>query len=72
MWLHNDKEVEMAFYHTCLLCGCNLDPGERCDCRREKEQKENMLTNAIRIDARGQYRFDFDGLERDYREKAVI
>lgn len=19
-------------YHTCPLCGANLDPGERCDC----------------------------------------
>lgn len=21
-----------AYYHTCPICGANLDPGERCDC----------------------------------------
>ena len=26
-----------AYYHSCPLCGCNLDPGERCDCTRETE-----------------------------------
>lgn len=25
------------YYHTCPLCGANLDPGERCDC--DEEQK---------------------------------
>lgn len=23
------------YYHTCPLCGANLDPGEYCDCRDE-------------------------------------
>lgn len=27
----------MAYYHICPLCGCNLDPGERCDCLTIKE-----------------------------------
>ena len=22
----------MSYYHTCRLCGANLDPGEKCDC----------------------------------------
>lgn len=22
----------MNYFHTCPLCGANLDPGERCDC----------------------------------------
>jgi len=22
----------MSYYHTCLKCGANLDPGEKCDC----------------------------------------
>lgn len=21
-----------TYYHTCEVCGANLDPGERCDC----------------------------------------
>lgn len=25
----------MSYYRTCEFCGCNLDPGEICDCRRE-------------------------------------
>lgn len=24
-------------YHICPECGAHLDPGERCDCRDEKE-----------------------------------
>lgn len=26
----------MPYYKTCSDCGANLDPGERCDCRREQ------------------------------------
>ena len=46
----------MSYYRTCPICGANLDPGERCDCRDEKtaadaaniddgkvEQKSNEL-----------------------------
>ena len=28
----------MAYYRTCPECGCNLDPGECCDCRAEKNR----------------------------------
>ncbi len=29
------------FYRTCPYCGCNLDPGEVCDCKQsEAENKE--------------------------------
>ena len=24
-----------AYYHPCPNCGCNLDPGEICDCKKE-------------------------------------
>ena len=35
------KEVTpMAYYRTCPLCGGNLDPGEKCDCQKEKNQPE--------------------------------
>ena len=27
----------MAYYNTCPHCGCNLDPGERCDCLKEQK-----------------------------------
>lgn len=26
----------MAMYNTCPVCGANLDPGEKCDCEKEK------------------------------------
>lgn len=34
----------MPYYHTCPLCGANLDPGERCDCTTYslKEDFENV------------------------------
>ena len=27
----------MSYYRPCSVCGAALDPGERCDCRTEKE-----------------------------------
>ena len=30
----------MAYYNTCLTCGCNLDPGEKCDCMSTKKESE--------------------------------
>lgn len=27
----------MSYFRTCEYCGDNLDPGERCKCREEKE-----------------------------------
>lgn len=32
----------MAYYRVCERCGCNLDPGETCDCE-EEEKRENEL-----------------------------
>ncbi|MEE1085787.1 MAG: hypothetical protein U0L05_01235 [Schaedlerella sp.] len=28
---------KMAFYNKCSVCGAHLDPGETCDCQREKK-----------------------------------
>lgn len=27
------------YYHTCPICGANLDPGERCDCEEENHDR---------------------------------
>ena len=27
----------MSYFRTCPLCGSNLDPGERCECEKERE-----------------------------------
>lgn len=29
----------MAYYNVCPNCGCNLDPGEKCDCGRERQSE---------------------------------
>lgn len=32
----------MAYSHECPFCGANLDPGERCDCKREDRRKRSV------------------------------
>lgn len=29
----------MAFYNVCPYCGANLDPGERCDCKEQQNER---------------------------------
>lgn len=29
----------MAYYKICYICGCNLDPGEICDCKEKSKEK---------------------------------
>lgn len=30
----------MSYYRECPYCGLNLDPGETCDCEKEKAPSE--------------------------------
>ena len=30
----------MGYYNECPLCGCSLDPGERCDCTEKQETEK--------------------------------
>lgn len=40
----------MAYYNVCPKCGCNLDPGEKCDCESLKiEHQETMNQPKHRI-----------------------
>lgn len=32
----------MAIYRECPYCGCNLDPGEKCECMEEMEYKKSL------------------------------
>lgn len=53
----------MAYYRICTICGCNLDPGEACDCKevsRENKLRFEKLTK-IRVETK-QMEFNF-GLE---------
>ena len=33
------------YYETCQHCGANLDPGEQCDCKKEKEIRKDATLN---------------------------
>lgn len=63
----------MAYYNTCPNCGCNLDPGEKCDCEIEKEIRVREVAKSIRIEGKSnQYRFNFDEWEEKLSEKMCI
>ena len=40
----------MAMFRECPRCGSNLDPGERCDCEREREEAAKRLMELTRQD----------------------
>ena len=51
----------MGYYRECPLCGANIDPGERCDCERERAEREKEFLEHTRQDPlTGQLRFRFD------------
>ena len=35
------------FYWQCPYCGANLDPGERCDCKKEKPPRVLQHSQAV-------------------------
>lgn len=35
----------MSYYITCPDCGCNLDPGEKCDCKSQSAELRNRAAN---------------------------
>ena len=37
------KRVKRKYYDTCSLCGANLDPGEPCDCQKEKKRASKEM-----------------------------
>lgn len=60
----------MAYYRTCQNCGCNLDPGEKCICQRQKGQERETIRKRIRADpATGQLFFRLDGKEGKFGKK---
>lgn len=47
----------MTYYYVCPDCGSNLDPGEKCDCAREK--KKEAESERLKVEsATGQLFFD--------------
>lgn len=53
----------MAYYKVCPDCGAALDPGEKCDCQQEKEQKQDFFRSRLKMEPDGgQLSFVFDGM----------
>lgn len=55
----------MAYYNVCPLCGCNLDPGERCECKemaaKEQENRKVFYNNWLVTEGMsGQMTFAFE------------
>ena len=42
------------FFRECPYCGCNLDSSEKCECRDQKQKKEDLLAELIESDQFGQ------------------
>lgn len=61
----------MAYFRICPKCGCNLDPGEQCDCEQEKTRKINDMQNLFRTGKNGQMTLCLMKEERAV-EKAVV
>lgn len=36
-----------TYYWTCPYCGANLDPGESCDCQKEKDTTNSNDYKAV-------------------------
>ena len=55
------------YYRACPNCGCNLDPGERCDCSEKNSQIEKerhfqeTLDSISRLKAKTLERFEYKG-----------
>lgn len=41
----------MSYYRVCPLCGCHLDPGERCDCGKKKSAAPVCNTGTAKVEA---------------------
>lgn len=48
----------MAYYNVCPDCGSHLDPGERCDCEREKMIERQEIQSRIKYGEGGQLIFE--------------
>lgn len=44
----------MAYFHSCPKCGANLDPGEKCDCEKERQKINENYSKNLKIMPTGQ------------------
>lgn len=50
------------YYNVCPDCGANLDPGEKCDCRKEKMRREEAYRRMMVVDKTHQYKLNLGGM----------
>jgi len=63
----------MAYYNVCPDCGCTLDPGEKCDCRKEKAKEQEFFSRHLKTEREaGQLAFVFDSREGSHEEKMCV
>lgn len=53
----------MSYYTECSRCGCNLDPGEKCECATRDALETERIKKFTRTERSGQMRFVFDNKE---------
>lgn len=49
--------------YICPDCGCHLDPGERCDCREERERERKKITQIsrmLKVETNGRMKIKFE------------
>ena len=47
------------YNYICESCGAHLDPGERCDCKKEAKEKKMRYLSMFSIERQtGQYRLE--------------
>ena len=53
------------YYRKCPVCGCHLDPGERCTCEEERRREQEMIRKNLKTDKKtNQITFRTDALKR--------
>jgi predicted amidophosphoribosyltransferase len=64
---------KMAYFNVCPDCGSNLDPGEKCDCKKEAVKQQEFYSRYLRTEPKvGQLAFAFDGKGVGYASKNFI
>ncbi len=56
----------MSFYNVCNKCGANLDPGEKCTCEREAEERRKQIERTCQVSGKSnQFSFVFKEVDND-------
>lgn len=42
------------YNYICDICGCYLDPGEKCDCQGERKQRRKAMDGLLAEEKSGQ------------------